>query len=213
MGEEVVDLWEAEDPPDEDYVVEPVTRSSISASNPWVLHEAGIICAREEDGEIIKNSSGEKVIVLREWAHLLSPQRVALRRQSIGRADWEKLPWTGHLCYLFTRSWEMGRLRSHYQKTKQFQKLNYFLDDCRHEHTDWMRGQGEPPGWEDRYDIEREQWSEKRLYERDLMIQADLEWLAEAVYQFYRKHLDRLIKENDRMWGDFCKKKYNDDGN
>ena len=27
------------------------------------------------------------------------------------------------------------------------------------------------------------------------------------------KHLDRLIKENDRMWGDFCKKKYNDDGN
>jgi hypothetical protein len=44
-----------------------------------------------------------------------------------------------------------------------------------------MRGQGEPPGWEDRYDIEREQWSEKRLYERDLMIQADLEWLAEAV--------------------------------
>ena len=62
MGEEVVDLWEAEDPPDdEDYVVEQATRSSISASNPWILYEAGIICAREEDGEIIKNSSGEKV--------------------------------------------------------------------------------------------------------------------------------------------------------
>ena len=75
------------------------------------------------------------------------------------------------------------------RRTKQFQKLNYFLDDCRHEHTDWMQGQGEPPGWEDRYDIEREQWSEKRLYERDLMIQADLEWLAEAVYQFYRNIL------------------------
>ena len=27
MGEEVVDLWEAEDVPDEDYVVEQVTRS------------------------------------------------------------------------------------------------------------------------------------------------------------------------------------------
>ena len=35
MDEEVVDLWEAEDPPDEDYVVEQVTRCSISASNPW----------------------------------------------------------------------------------------------------------------------------------------------------------------------------------
>ena len=65
MGEEVVDLWEAEDPPDDDYVVEQATRSSISASNPWVLYEAGIICAREEDGEITKNSSGEKVIVLK----------------------------------------------------------------------------------------------------------------------------------------------------
>ena len=38
MGEEVVDLWEAEDVPDEDYVVEQMTRSSISASNPWVLY-------------------------------------------------------------------------------------------------------------------------------------------------------------------------------
>ena len=68
MGEEVVDLWEAEDPPDDDddSVVEQVTRSSISASNPWVLYEAGIICAREEGGEIIKNSTGEKVIALRE---------------------------------------------------------------------------------------------------------------------------------------------------
>ena len=110
MGEEVVDLWEAEDPPDDDYVVEQATSSSISASNPWVLYEAGIICSRDEDGHIQRNSSGEKVVVLREWASLLGPQRVALRRQSIGRADWEKLPWTGHLCYLFTKSWEMGRL-------------------------------------------------------------------------------------------------------
>ena len=39
MGEEVVNLWEAEDPPDdiEDPVVEQATKSSISASNPWVL--------------------------------------------------------------------------------------------------------------------------------------------------------------------------------
>ena len=93
-------------------------------------------------------------------------------------------------------------------------KLTYFLDDCRYNHTDWMRGQGEPPGWEDRFSIDREQWSETwLLYERDLMIQEDLEWFAEAVYQFYQKHLDRLIRENNMMWGDFCKKKYDDDGN
>ena len=73
--------------------------------------------------------------------------------------------------------------------------------------------QGEPPGWEDRFSIDRERWSENwLLYERDLMIQEDLEWFAEAVYQFYQKHLDRLIRENYRMWGDFRKKKYDDDG-
>ena len=71
MGEEVVDLWEAEDPPDEDYVVEAATRSSISGSNPWVLYEAGIICARYEDGSIKPNHYGKKVITLREWAYCL----------------------------------------------------------------------------------------------------------------------------------------------
>ena len=39
-----------------------MTRSSISASNPWVQYEAGIICARSEDGQIEPNSSGEKVV-------------------------------------------------------------------------------------------------------------------------------------------------------
>ena len=151
MGEEVVDLWGAEDAPDEDYVVEQVTRSSISASNPWVLYEAGIICVRYEDGSIKPNCNGEKVITLREWAFLLSPQRVALRRQPIGRADWEKLPWTGHLRYLFTRRWEMGRLRSYCLKNRRYNHLENFLGDCRYSHTDWMRGQGEPYGWEDRF--------------------------------------------------------------
>ena len=77
-----------------------------------------------------------------------------------------------------------------------------------------MRGQGEPPGWEDRFDIDRERWSENwLLYERGLMIQEDMEWLAEAVFKFYRKHLDKLIRENDKLWGDFCQKKFDDDGN
>jgi len=125
MGEEVVDPWEAEDPPDddEDFVVEQATRSSISASNPWVLYEAGIICAREENGEITKNSSGEKVIVLREWNLWLGPQKIALRRQSIGRADWEKLPWTGHLCLLFTRAWEIGRMLAYFKKQGKIEAM------------------------------------------------------------------------------------------
>ena len=46
-----------------------------------------------------------------------------------------------------------------------------------------------------------------------LLFKKILKWLVEAVFQFYQMHLDNLIRENDRMWGDFCKKKYDDRGN
>ena len=62
--------------------------------------------------------------------------------------------------FVFTRGWEMGRLRSNYLKSRQFSNLRNFLEDCRYNHTDWVRGHGESPGWEDRFSIEREQWSE-----------------------------------------------------
>jgi len=77
-----------------------------------------------------------------------------------------------------------------------------------------MRGQVAPPGWDDRVDIDRDNWREAfLLYERDLAIQADLEYLTEAVFVFYAKHLDKLITENDKLWGDFCKRRVDRDGN
>ena len=115
-----------------------------------------IICAREENGELTKNSSGEKIIVLREWNLLLPPQKIALRRQSIGRADWEKLPWTGHLCLLFTRAWEIGRMLSWLKKQGKIEAMRTYLDTCRRHWTDWMRGQVEPPGWDERFNISRQ---------------------------------------------------------
>ena len=216
MGEEVVNLWEAEGPPDdiEDPIVEQATKSSISASNPWILYEAGIVCAREENGELIKNSSGEKVIVLREWNLLMPPQKIALRRQSINRPDWEKLPWTGHQCLLFTRAWEIGRMLAHFHKEGNIEAMEGYLGSCRRHWTDWMRGQVEPPGWEDRFSINREDWREKLLlYERGLAIQKDMEYLSEAVFVFYTKHLDQFIRENNKLWGDFCRRKKDRDGN
>ena len=51
------------------------------------------------------------------------------------------------------------------------------------------------------------------LYERDLAIQKDLEYLTEAVFVFYTKHLDKFIRENDKLWGDFCKRRVDRHGN
>jgi len=92
--------------------------------------------------------------------------------------------------------------------------LRTFLEDCRAVDADWMRKQLEPPGWSERFTIEREHWSENwLLYERDEAVQQDFEWLVEASFKFYQKHLDKLIRENDRMWGDFCKREVDKDGN
>ena len=204
VKEEVVDLWEAEEPPDDDYAVEQAALSSISASNPWVLYEAGIICAREYNGEIIKNSSGEKIIVLREWNCLLLAQKIALRRQSNGRADWEKIHGLDlHASY----SPDLG-------KEHRTSSMKNFFYNCQISWTVWMRGQVAPDGWDDRFDIDRDNWRERfLLYERDLAIQKDMEYLTEAVYVFYTKHLHKLIRENDKLWGDFCKRRVDRHGN
>ena len=77
-----------------------------------------------------------------------------------------------------------------------------------------MRGQVPPQGWEESFDIDRDNWRESfLLYERGLAIQKDLEYLTEAVFVFYTKHLDKFIRENDKLWGDFCKRRVDRHGN
>ena len=122
--EQATAIWEGENVED-DEMIDRVT-SSASATNPWFLYEAGIICSRQADGSIELNSSGERVINLREWAFLLSHQRIKLRRQEIKRSEWEKLPWTGHLCYLFTRAWEIGRAKSQFKRDKDYTRMRFF---------------------------------------------------------------------------------------
>jgi len=57
-------------------------------------------------------------------------------------------------------------------------------------------------------------WRERfLLYGRDLEIQQDMEYLSEAVFVFYTKHLDKFIRENNKLWGDCCKRKVDRDGN
>ena len=33
-----------------------------------------------------------------------------------------------------------------------------------------------------------------------------MEFFAGAVYIFYQEHLDKMIRKNHLLWGDFCKK-------
>ena len=140
--EQAAAIWEGENVED-DEMIDRVT-SSASATNLWFLYEAGIICSRQGDGSVELNSSGERVINLREWAFLLSHQRIKLRRQEIKRPDWEKLPWTGHLCYLFTRAWEIGSAKSQFKRDKDCTRMRDFSENVPQSECDWVRGQGPP---------------------------------------------------------------------
>ena len=82
VQEEAAAFWVTEDQLEDDYLSDQVT-SSVSASNPWVLYEAGVICSRLRDGTVELNPNGERIINLREWGYLLTDQRIKLRRQDI----------------------------------------------------------------------------------------------------------------------------------
>ena len=160
VAEQAAALWIEEGDEFNDPYYEAAT-SSASATNPWVLYEAGIVCSREEDGSVERNSSGERVLNLREWAYLMTDQRVRLRHQGIRRPEWEKLPWTGHLCYLFTRAWELGRWKSQYKRAREFDAMRQVSENARLNGVDWMRGQPEPLNWENRHDIPMNSWHGK----------------------------------------------------
>ena len=84
-------IWVTDEQIEGDYLSDQIN-SSVSATSPWVLYEAGVICSRFDDGSLEYNSSRERIINLREWGYLLSDQRIKLVRQQITRPAWEKLP-------------------------------------------------------------------------------------------------------------------------
>ena len=85
--------------------------------------------------------------------------------------------------------------------------MTYVLDSAKHNKADWMRGAEEPRGWSTRFDIPKESWPERwHLFERDESIQKDMEFFVEAMYVFYQEHLDKMIRKNHLLWGDFCRK-------
>ena len=90
------------------------------------------------------------------------------------------------------------RLRAHYHKERNFEEVRILLEQCRYYWTDWLRGQGEPLGWDDRFDIDRDQWHEHLLlYERDLMIQDDMEWLYSRSCVHFLQKASRQVDQRD----------------
>lgn len=119
-------------------------------------------------------SAGERVINLVRRENLLDHQTVALQRQGVDREKWEEIPWTGHMCYLFTAAWEVGRLRATFMKDEEYDACDQVLKKLHVAGFDWHHGDGEPYNWEKRCETPTEQWTEKmQRYQRNLQIQSD----------------------------------------
>ena len=215
VQEEAAALWVTEDQLEGDYLSDQLT-SSVSASNPWVLYEAGVICSRLPDGTVDLNPNGDRIINLREWAYLLTNQRV------VGSSSTPRYSttWMGEtsldrntFVIFFTRASEIGSWKSQHQRAGAFSEMRNCSERARANGSHWMRGQVDPQNWESRFEIDKNSWHETWLnYERVLEIQDDMDWLSEAVYQFYQVHLDRMIRKHDKFGGDFCRKRiWNDD--
>ena len=72
-------------------------------------------------------------------------------------------------------------------RDRDYDTMNELSDAAKSNHANWMRGTSEPLNWSQRFDILKQNWQERwHLYERDFGIQADLEFLAEAVTRSIR---------------------------
>ena len=95
------------------------------------------------------------------------------------------------------------------QRDKNYDMMRDFSERVKRNGCDWMRGQDVPNNWESRHNIPMNSWHEKWLnYQRDFDIQQDMDWLSKAVFHFYQIHLDRMVRKNELLWGDFCRPKY-----
>ena len=85
--------------------------------------------------------------------------------------------------------------------------MTHVLEYVKDNHADWMRGAEEPLNWNQRLKMNRQQWTECwHFHERNLAVQHDMEFFAEAAYILYQNHLDSMIMQNHLLWKDFCRK-------
>lgn len=148
--------------------------SSNLSGNPWMLYNAGVVCAKDAEGEIILNDYEEKVVALTPYKNLKAHQKIALRQQGITEPEWEELPWTGYYCYFFTMAWQIGREYYVTTKTGDYARANTLRSGLKDRGIDFLEGMIEPVNWQDRFTVKEEEWPELwQLYDRKVKMQAD----------------------------------------
>ena len=201
--------------------------------NPWMVYDIGMVSLHDRIGTRVLQSTGEDVILVRDWDRLTRHQReyfcrrYKLLRPSIygteddpktyapsfepGVFQWMELAQTGYQQFFFIRAWENGRrwaeiLTDHGLYSAE---LSSFLDMCRDPKLlGWNFGIPEPQ-WDSFGNSVEEAFNNPLFaklhyrFKQEEEIGRVMHLLSELVCDFFIKVLPRWVLQHSILWEDF----------
>ena len=201
--------------------------------NPWMIYDIGMVSLHDRVGTRVLQSTGEDVILVRDWDRLTRHQReffcrrYKLLRPSVygteenpktyapsfepGISQWMELAQTGYQQFFFIRAWENGRrwaeiLTDHGISSVE---LSSFLDMCRDPKLlGWNFGIPEPQ-WDNFGNTVEEAFNNPLFaklhyrFKQEEEIGRVMHLLSELVCDFFIKVLPKWVLNHSILWEDF----------
>ena len=201
--------------------------------NPWMIYDIGMVSLHDRVGTRVLQSTGEDVILVRDWDRLTRHQReyfcrrYKLLRPSVygteedpktyapsfepGISQWMELAQTGYQQFFFIRAWENGRrwaeiLTDHGIASVE---LSSFLDMCRDPKLlGWNFGIPEPQ-WDNFGNTVEEAFNSPLFaklhyrFKQEEEIGRVMHLLSELVCDFFIKVLPKWVLNHSILWEDF----------
>ena len=201
--------------------------------NPWMVYDIGMVSLHDRIGTRVLQSTGEDVILVRDWDRLTRHQReyfcrtYKLLRPSVygteedpktyapsfepGISQWMELAQTGYQQFFFIRAWENGRRWAEILTDHGIQsiELSSFLDMCRDPKLlGWNFGIPEPQ-WDNFGNTVEEAFNNPLFaklhyrFKQEEEIGRVTHLVSELVCDFFIKVLPKWVLDHSILWEEF----------
>ena len=201
--------------------------------NPWMVYDIGMVSLHDRIGTRVLQSTGEDVILVRDWDRLTRHQReyfcrrYKLLRPSVygteedpktyapsfepGISQWMELAQTGYQQFFFIRAWENGRRWAEILTDHGIQsiELSSFLDMCRDPKLlGWNFGIPEPQ-WDNFGNTVEEAFNNPLFaklhyrFKQEEEIGRVMYLVSELVCDFFIKVLPKWVLDHSILWEEF----------
>ena len=201
--------------------------------NPWMVYDIGMVSLHDRVGIRVLQSTGEDVILVRDWDRLTRHQReyfcrrYKLLRPNVygteedpktyapsfepGIPQWMELAQTGYQQFFFIRAWENGRRWAEILTDHGIQsiELSSFLDMCRDPKLlGWNFGIPEPQ-WDNFGNTVEEAFNNPLFaklhyrFKQEEEIGRVMHLVSELVCDFFIKVLPKWVLDHSILWEEF----------